>query len=184
MALDVLLLAVRDRLREKLNGQVESANIEVTFDGRPFGMATETFVAIHEGEWQPDGTIANSDECLPERFGVQVTVTMRCGFAPFDRIGTEVLADASRGLLMICRLVLVALHMRYEVLHAANDRLAENVNGFFHPLVFADGGMTTPRGPQWFQAKTRSMKQDPPAGLSRTLSFRDAQRVQTIESAV
>lgn len=178
MSLEALLIAARDRLRRRLG--LDPAACEVTFDGRPFPHAGELFVAVHEGEWRADESVGAADLSLPEAFGVEVTVTVRCGAAPFDRIGTEVLAAARRGLLAVCRQAAVALHMSYEVIEAANAELGTGANGLYHPLVFRDGGRATPRGPDWFGA--RGTKANPPCGLSRTLAFGGAQRAQRLES--
>lgn len=175
------MLACRDWLRQNLNvAGVGPESVELMFDGRPAPRCGDWFVAVHEGEWRVDEAIGAADLSLPEAFGVTVTVTRKCGVAPFDRVGTDVLAAATKGLLAVCRRVLVCLHMSYRVTDAANAAIGTTANGFFHPLVFRGASATVPQGPAWFNA--RGVKSNPPCGLSRALSFANAQRVQTLES--
>jgi hypothetical protein len=185
VALDLLLLAARDWLRARLNvAGIGPESIEVMFDGRPDPACGEWFVALHEGDWRVDESIGQADLSLPEAFGIQVTVTRKCGSAPFGRIGTAKLAAQYRGLIAVCRQLIVqptGLHMNYAVTTAANSTIGDEANGFFHPLVFRGAEPTRPQGPAWFQA--RGTRSDPPAGISKTLAFAEAQRVQTIESA-
>lgn len=180
MALDVLLLATRDHLRETCALKPEEC--EVTADGRPLPAASNFFVAVHEGDWAPNPQAGAETLALHETFGVQLTATLWCSYSPVDRLGAEVLAKASSGLLARLRPLLVAVHMSYTLMDRANKALGTNrVNGFWHPLAFSSpAGPTTLRGPDWFHAKGN--RTNPPSGLSRTLSFRNAQRSQTLES--
>jgi hypothetical protein len=189
MAQDLLLLSARDWLRENLNvAGIGPESIEVMFDGRPSPACGDWFVALHEGEWRVDETIGQADLSLPETFGAFVTVTRKVGVAPFDRIGTDILARQWRGLIAVCRKLIVqpsGLHMNYAHMNAWNALIgptgvdASDVN--YHPLVFQGAAATQPQGSAWFGA--RGQKTNPPCGLSKTLSFAKAQRCQKIEIA-
>lgn len=179
MSMNALLVAVRDRLRQHLDVPPEA--IEIMADGRPSPAVGDVFVAVTEGEWRLDESIGAGDLMLPETFGVEVVVTRKCGVAPFARIGTAILAEAQRGLTALCRKVVVAVHNSYVVMAAANAEVTTATDGFHHPLVFVNAGRTMPQGPDWFQAK--GQKSSPPCGLSRTLVFGRAQRVQKLEHA-
>lgn len=183
MAEEALLEAVRDHLRAAL--RLDDAECEVMADGRPMPSAGEFFAAVHEGEWRADE--GKGDEGLHEVMGVLVTVTLRCGSTPFDRIGTDVLAKARRGLLARAREVVAALARdRQQVRQLANakfageDPAAGSVNGYFTAPKFRDGGRVEARGPEWFHAKGKS---GAPVGLSRTLTFGGAERSQYFSEA-
>lgn len=176
MSQRALLLAVRDHLRQELN--LRELDCENTFDGRPLPMSGESFIAIHPGSWTND-----TPECLDERYGIQITVTVRLPRVPQDRWGPELFTKAAEGLDALLEKIRVKAHMNYTLMDRANviigaTGLLPTANGFIQPLCFRDGGQPMPKGPNWFAAAGRGQY----AGLAQTLTFRDANRVQTIES--
>lgn len=123
-------------------------------------------------------------EALEETFGVQITVTVKLGQVPRDRIGTNAyLGPAGESLDDELRAIVALLHHdkgAYPVLAAANVILGASVNGFIEPLRFTSGGSPQQVGPDWFSAVTTKSTQAV-AGLSQTLQFGMAKRIQNIE---
>lgn len=176
--------AVRDYLKTERG--YTSKECEFGFDGRPLpvwsGSRKSYFVAIHPGSWQPVGDPMS--EALEEVFGVQITVTVKLGQVPKDRIGTNAyLGPAGESLDDELRAIIALLHHdkgAYPVLNAANTILGPSVNGFIEPLRFLSGGSPQKVGPDWFSAVTGRSTQAV-AGLAQTLQFGLAKRIQVIE---
>lgn len=177
-----MCLAVLDRIRSVLSlpagagGQLTS---NVTFDAQPAPGCGEWFYAVYAGEWRGD----SGDADLQEMIGVNVTVTRRVGFAPRDRQGPDVWAEANDGLDVTLRKIVAAVHRSYTVLNAANvyvEALNENSWGFEEPLSFVNGGKPEPKGVDWFCAEDAGSGKFANAGVAQTLSFGRAKRVQPI----
>lgn len=168
------MTAVRDTLRSQLSLDVNTC--EITFDGSPPANCPPVFYGVHYGQWS-----ASRNESLDERLGVNVTVTYKLEATPWDRIGQEIIVKARKGLEALCGQVRATLIVNdIAVIVAANAIIDANQggNGFEEPLRFRDGGRPTPQGGKWFKARNVQI-----AGLSQTLQFRDARRVQKIEEA-
>jgi hypothetical protein len=173
-----LLIAVRDRIRDRLNyGPTEC---DVRPDGRPIAAASETYVAVHEGEWR-----GVDCEGLDELFGIDVTVSVRSGVTPDDRLGESLMVGpAGMSLDEKLRGIVALLHRDppdYPVLNAANVLIGAGGNGLVVPLRFSHADRTKIADPKWFWGPPAE-EDDCPAGLYRTLHFVEAERVQTIES--
>lgn len=186
MSQRALLLAVRDRLRQPTvdGGLAYTAEqCEVMFDGKPKPNCGEFFVAVHAGSWT-----GRDCEALDESYGVQVTVTRRIAYAPYDR-PTDPLTDASDALDKLLEAIRAKLHadpgpraaadpQQYPVLTLANAYIANPANKFVEPLRFRDGGTPAFKGADWFHAEGVGDE----CGVAQTLTFGGARRVQTIES--
>lgn len=183
MAQDVLMLAVRDHLRANLGfAGLPPEMIEVMADGRPDPRAGKWFLSIHEGYWRFDRETCQQGQGLAELIGVSATVSLKVGEAPFSRLGVEAVAKASKGLFAVCRQVLLAIDDNELIRIAANEAIGiEVANGFTTPLWWEDTGPTAPQGPSWWMARGTGKGQ--PAGLSRTLNFGGALRLQRREEA-
>ena len=164
--MDVLLDAVRDRLRTALS--LSAHECDVCPDGQPNPDAGQRFVAI----W--GGSVQNTQvNCLDERYGFKVTVTVRTSHTPRDRKrdgGAWALALRVRG----------ALHMAYEVRTLALAANAEVV--IVEPPCFL-GGTQQVKGPDWFWAEPAGNERDP-TGIAVELSFAKARIVQYLEDIV
>jgi hypothetical protein len=169
MSLDALITATVNQLRTALSLDETTCDEAAGDDGRPPNFAGQVFYGVHEGEWSND-----SDLSLDERLGVHVTITLRTALDPLDRLKL-----ARSELRQRADAVRKTLHMSYTVLNAVNVILGNTVNGLVEPLVFVDGGKNVVRGPDWFGSDDIN---DGPTGLSRTLRFARALRVQTLES--
>lgn len=173
MSQRALLLATREVLRGRLGLSQEEC--EVTVDGQPLPVAGEWFYAVHPGSWTN-----SSDLNLSEEYGVLVTVSVRIGMVPWDRVGQELLARVWDGLVAQCEKVRATLHMNYTLMNDANTLIGQATewNRLIVPLMFLDGGRAQRRSGDWFSARTRGGV----SGLSQTLTFGRAVREQTLES--
>lgn len=170
-----LILAVVDFLRSKDGLSLSASECDEQPDGQPPPNAGQVYYAVHEGGWRN-----NQDEHIDEMCAVNVTITLRAGFAPQDRTGLALLRDIRNR-----RASLRAkIHNSYKILELANDKLTANYganNGFIEPLRFRDAGKPEPKGPEWFFAEHKAT---PTTGYAVTLRFENARRVQTNESMV
>lgn len=173
MSARALRLAAKAHLVTQLS--LGSGVCDVTIDGRPLMICGQRFVAVHAGDWSNA-----SNESLDELVGLQVTITDRVGVTPFDRHGVEELEKAQTGLETYAEAVVAAIHMDYALMNAANALISASIAGvtkFVQPLFFRFGERPRYRDGTWFGA-------DPPdadAGVSITLTFGDARRVQKVE---
>lgn len=167
-----LLQAVLDHLRASL--ALDESTSEVMPTGKPPAFSGDTFYVVHPGQIGTDQV-----EGLEETFGVDVTITLRTGSVPADRVGTELILNTTTGIYARAAAVRAKLHMRYaDVMNDANAALGSGVNGFVEPLWFLGAGRVQEQGAAWFSAKATTAN---PAGISLTLSFGRARRIQVIE---
>ena len=173
-----LLKAVRDVLRAAPVSYA-NAQCEVMFDGQPPPNAPEKFIAVHPGNWS-----ATDFDSLDERYAVDITVTVRVGKVPRDQMGLNALVGPTGASLdRELELIRKTIHSSYTVLTNANTIITAAADGFVEPLRFRNASAPQPRGPEWFHAYSQNEEPiQPPMGLSQTLSFGEARRVQTIES--
>lgn len=182
MSQSILMQAVRDLLRLPVGAggtgdglDLADTECEVMFDGQPPPACGERFVAIHAGSWTNRGGYSLGREDV---VGVEVTVTRRVAFTPRDRPFVA-LRTASNALDRLVDQIIAKLHMNYAVTNATNLSLGGAVNGYIVPLVFLGCGRPEPKGPDWFSSDAESTTA---VGVTRTISFGEAQRDQTIES--
>ncbi len=171
-----LILATVEHLRSAAGLSLSAATCDEQPDGQPPPNAGQVYYAVHEGSWTND-----ADESLDEMCGVLVTITLRAGFSPKDRAGLALLRD-----LRTRRAALrVAVHDNYVLMNLANTKLNDafghTVNGFVEPLRFRNAGRPTKQGPDWFNAEAHP-NGSTITGVSCTLVFERARRVQTLES--
>lgn len=169
--MDCLILQTIAHLKTQL--ALDATNCGEMIDGRPPPFAGQFFYSVDESQWENA-----SDLSLDERLGVAITITLRADATPADRMTTPLQELRRRA-----RQVRVAVHMNYDLLNlvnaAINTEAGQTENGLVEPLKFMDGGRPMIRGPDWFWAEGEDQAI---TGISRTLIFRDALRVQTIES--
>ncbi|WP_020474923.1 hypothetical protein [Zavarzinella formosa] len=165
-----LILATVEHLRSAAGLSLSADVCDEQPDGQPPPNAGQVYYAVHEGAWTN-----TADESLDEYCGVCVTITLRAGYAPRDRIALALLRDlrARRAA------VRAAIHDNYDLMNLANTKLGPAVNGFVEPLRFRDAGRPQTKGPDWFYAEAAG---HPVAGVTVTLVFEKARRVQTLES--
>lgn len=187
MSQRALLLATRDTIKLlTINGSNPTQQFcEVNFDGSPPPTCGAYFIAVHPGSWE------NANEagtCLDEKYGIDLTVTVRATVQPRDRLGPNVLAGAGgQALDKILELLRAGVSGNYALLALANNgqpySIGGSASGFIEPLWFKSADTPQPRGPDWFLADD-DIDQTvlPPTGISQTLHFGEANRVQDIAS--
>lgn len=168
-----LMLAAKSTL-QSLNTWDDTI-CDVGVGPEPAPVCDDLFVRIHPGEWNCLTHDEGGD--LDESYGVAVTISRRLPYAPADREGTEVLLKQTEGLMEVAALVRTQLHFSYAVINTANTTLGGSVNGFVEPLRFRNAQTPAVRSADWF-----SSEQAEHCGLSTTLFFGGARRVQTLES--
>lgn len=180
MSMSALLTAVQNRLCDKL-GYVKHRNIEIVpRPGRPTNIAGELFVSI----WGVKLTKYHN-RALDERFDVRVTVSMRGGRVAWDRWGEGLWLEATRGLEPHVRAIVAQIHGAgqngIELLTAANQLIEGESNKFLtgHPLVFTGELGPDPKSSAWWGKAAESW-----AGISSTLQFDGAQRIQKVDQIV
>jgi hypothetical protein len=169
--------------------------------GKPPAVAGDVFVGVHAFGWDTEDV-----EGLFEHMGVKVTISMKMRRSPDDRWAQAAIYNlpdvggnaasprrsfpgiAQPGIIPMAEAIRVQLHLDVNadaILNAANLLIdpyygtgSQTLNGFVEPLVFA-GGDSEPveRGASWWGAKA----QDSHQGMSMTLTFMKAGRVQRIE---
>ncbi|MFO0801483.1 MAG: hypothetical protein U0804_28795 [Gemmataceae bacterium] len=184
MSLRAMLQATRDAIRETLH--LDKTGCQVTADGRPDPMCGQEFWAVH-----PGGASNTANNYLDERCDLQVTLTVRTGWAAQDRIGEEAILQAVDGLMAKAERVRSLLHQEYPVMDRANALIpgtaeycelrggTPTVNGFVEPLRFQSMTYLGPKGLDWFWAEGVS---DDTTGLAVQLSFTAARRLQYYEN--
>lgn len=173
MSLRALALALRNTLRHRGCLGLTEGQCEVTIDGQPPAGSGELFVAIHEGSWTNTG-----ENHLDELYGMHITVSVRHPRFPEDRVHL-LLTEDKIGLWYWCERIRACVHLNYDtILNGANAIIGPYANGFCEPPYFENGGTPRRQGANWFSSKS----QMPTAGVSQTLSFRAARRVQNMEN--
>ncbi len=188
--IDAILYSVRDAIRSELG--YSPVQCEVMPDGMPPPNMGNVFVAVHQADER--GT---ADNCLDERFGFSVTLTVRIG-VPLDRVGTQLIAvdklvhagkAAKRyGFNRKVDELKSLLHMNWGVLQDANDFLMEvhkasgkDVYGFCEPARFRSADSPPQMvGAAWFRAEPGSED----LGLKSEVRFADCRRLQSIATYV
>lgn len=167
MSLDLLLDATRDHLRAALG--LSAGECDVTPDGRPHPDAGQRFFAIH------GGTASNSsNECLDERFGLTVTVTVRTGDRPADR-------TRDGGAKALAKKVKDAIHGSYDLLALA-EAADENAGvQYVEPLRYESTGELDVKGPDWFWAEGDD--EGAITGLAVAVKFGRGRRITLIGEA-
>ena len=176
------MLAVRDTLQEALG--VDRTVCDVSYaDGMPPASSGQEFIAVCEGEWRG---LDQADYGLRELYGVEVIVTRRLGSYPLDRIGSDVLTTASKGMNARLAQVRAALHMNYGLLLVANktinDAAEQPENGFIEALRFRGVGRSQIKGQSWLHAESDPDDEEgrEECALVRSASFGGAERDQLI----
>jgi len=172
LSLRCYLQAVRDAIRQEYD--LDGNGCEVQPDGRPVPIAGQEFWAVH-----PGGAGNAGRSYLDERVDLLVTLTVRTGVPPQDRIGVNVMLDEN-GALAKAEKLRAFLHSNYDVMAAANDLIGAAAAGFAEPLMFKRLTYLGPKGPDWFFADGTD---DSTTGVAFELAFGDARRVQGIETA-
>lgn len=196
MSINALLLSCQDRFQNTFG--LTSSNVGIQIDGKPPPFGGELYLALHQQGFQNNDRIGQS---LDETYGFNLTITLRTGAIPLDRVNAELLTKLVTGLNAKVDMARVAIHMNYDPILKDTGgaygtgagqvwaggkawSLLPTVNGFVEPLRFYNATAPQWKYADWFWAVEEqgdSMVRMP-CGLVVTLSFGGARRVQTIES--
>ncbi len=173
-----LLLATRDELREHLiiNGKrLEDVHCECMVDGRPMPMSGEYFISVH-----PGGVRGTNPEVLLAVHQINITVTLRSSYSPFDKTGTRMTTYEKEGIEDISQKIIEIVHMNYHLVNKANNYIKKEppivlntVNRFIEPLRFQFYSAARLAGGDWFHAQAH-----PESALIQAISFGEALRAQ------
>lgn len=172
---DALVAAIKTAL------SYDATKVAFMLDGEPPPRAGEEFVAVHIASWQ------NSDPAvvgLSEEFAIDVTITRKAGFSPQDAYGAEIVRKATTGMEAHARKIMLAGHMNYTTMQAANTLITTGDDKFHHPLMWQS--TTPPRlvGPEWFSSYDGdNVKRPAHAGVVMVVHFGKAQRLQLLTAA-
>lgn len=194
-------MAALERLRRPVQDGgfgYRASECEITYNGQPPPAMGQFFIAIHDGDWNTEGT-----ENLEEVCGIDMTVTVKTGIAPRDRLNYVMVEKANNNLSQICRRLL-RFHFDYWTMNRANEliqveeqiifqmdalgnvnKFPPPVNGFEEPLQFLSADRTLDQYLEWFSSPAPEDFEGimPPMGLSRTMHFGKAKRLQKLEEA-
>lgn len=138
----------------------------------------ELYISVHPGSWRS----RHLDYGLDEEFGVKVTVSYRGSQFQLDKWGDHILGVAD-GIEVVARKIIPLIHCRYEVTHAANAILGGNSSGFINGTYLRLAGEQEPpvdRQPSWWGGRVSVQSINTYIGMSLTMNFDGARRVQQI----
>lgn len=174
MSQRALALACRDVIRASARLEIGECDV-VPPPGKPPAVCGELFVAIWENGF------SNGDfDSRNDYHAINVTLTRRVPFSPYDREAEEVIHRAVIGLEVLGDSIATLIHNSYTVMNQANVYLSSllanaSFYGFSEPLRFQNGTRTEEKGGEWFHGDgTERM-----AGRSMTLYFGRAKRLQS-----
>jgi hypothetical protein len=171
MSMNALVLGTVKFLRSAEGLGLGSDSCDEQVDGAPPLVTGQgPYYAVMGTDWSNDDDLA-----LDELYGLEVTITVRASVAPKDRLGVAILRD----LRTYAERVRAKLHMSEGARIQWNLLIPDTDNKFVEPLKFTGASRHAIRGPDWFGADEGDT--NPPTGVSMTLSFGKARRVQVIE---
>lgn len=171
MSQRALLVATRDFIRSHLKFDkqpLRDSLCEIMPDGRPPPFAGEFFVSVHAG-----GFKGQSTEDLDVNHQLNITITWRCAFSPYDKQGLAVIVREPDGLLVVAQTLMEMIHNNWFIINNANFIIKDTVNKFVEPLRFSFASPVRPVSANWFHANEGSE-----VGMIQSLTFGEARRVQ------
>lgn len=181
--IDALLFSVRDEVIAAGFGW-DSRTCDIMADGHPPPRAVDWFLAVHQESER--GDMMNA---LNEYYDFTLTLTKALAGTPFDRAGTQLLANTKArtlaketGFNARAQQLKTFLHMNWFVIGRANTLLTEMmeadqfVNGFCEPAHWDDTTLPKPVGGEWFSADPNQKN----SGITCEIRFRGARRLQPI----
>jgi len=111
-------------------------------------------------------------------FAASVTITLKAGIAPSDRMARQLMLKGSTGIYDRADALAMYLHGSYALTTKANVLLGgvgDTSQGFCEPLCFRGRTEVDVKGPDWFWCENAQM---PSAGLAITVSWGGARYVK------
>ena len=168
-----LLIATRDRIREQ--GQYKDYECEIEFDDQAPAVASDLYVVVTTGGWQPGPRHATAKGVNDLVYSVNVTIVRKAGATPRDRRRNIFFRNLSSLTVEIDK-VYTAIDWNLDLMKLANDLIRTatgSTQGFIHPLVFS--GMD--RQPRIVPGEFFGGTGESVAGLARTITFSSARRM-------
>lgn len=169
-----------------LTAGIEADDVcDITDDGSPKPSSGQVFYGI------VGNSFSNTyDLGLDETYDFEIIITLRAGYSPEDRTGSELLLKPQTvnqpntgGLWARVEALRAHLHMndllRIDANTNATYGIGNAANGFVVPPVFLGAQYLGAKSPDWFSAEGAD---DAITGVAAKLTFGRAERVQTIES--
>mgnify|MGYP001563744086 CR=1 FL=1 len=172
MSIAALLIATKTHLVTTL-GLDPAKHIDALDTGQPSPFVGQLYYVVHPTSWE--STNPDPADTLDETYGLSVTITQRSAVAPRDKHASEIFLKAITGLGRQAREVMVAVHLNYDLMNAANA-LMTGEEKLCEPLRFrgADASPRTVDG-DWFFAEA-----DKASGMVLEVRFGGARRIQAV----
>lgn len=179
MSLAALLQAARDTLRSEIS--LQPIECDVRPGPQPPPVFGQRYVALYATRWvnlTPTMTAG-----VDEGYSIAATVTLRTGSIPIDRLGGDLYIRALTGIEALCRQVMVAVHMNYDLMNLANSFLPDASNKLEQPLFWESCDAEPElRDESWVWAKPQDGQAPTTCALTMEVRFGDARRTQSFEN--
>jgi hypothetical protein len=166
--------AVVAHLRSTLS--LNDTDCDAQPEGQPPPNSGKIYYAVHQGDWKIHEE--GSDNSLDEIYGVKVTITLRAGGVPTDRLDAEIYTQAR----LQAAKVRSAIHVDYTLFNAINALLDAGEQPFNEPLRFRVIEGPTKKKPDWFYSDQKESKAV--SGVAITVVFSGLRRTQDISTQV
>jgi hypothetical protein len=191
MSVRALLLATVAQMRKPVAdgglGLDENTCDTTPPSGKPPPVAGDWFYGVHRGN-----VVLEKDESDYRVYAIKVTISARMQSVPWDRLGPELQERMADGMDdRVDAMIAMMTNQKYVVMNAANALIEGtqdwvNVNGgtathngFIEPLfLLGEDDEPDLRSGAWWEAQP----DEPKAGISLTVRFGKARRVQVLGS--
>ena len=181
MSLGALLQATRDTLRASLS--LPPSECDVRPGGQPPPTFGQRYVAVYGVSWANQTPTMQAG--IDELYGVAAMVTLRTAQIPVDRLGGEAYIRPLIGIEALCRRVMVAVHMNYDLMNLANSFIPNATHLFIQPLFWsATDAEPELRDETWVWAKPQEGKAPTICAMTMEIRFADARRPQAQENMI
>lgn len=171
MSQSSLLYAVKTFILQKFTYNNQSINEEICDvmpDGRPHPSAGELFISVH-----PGGSRGSNDEVLWAIHSVNLSITLKTGRSPVDRVGTHDMIKKRLGILEVGQKLIETIHMNYHILQIANSYIDNPANKWVEPLRFNNSPPPRMMSADWVHSTEGT-----DIAIMQYISFSNAVRVQ------
>jgi hypothetical protein len=182
MSAPELLTAVKNRLVAAYTW-VEFRDVSIEVDGQPPPLASgfkSFYVAIHLTRWQP-GDYNEDNPGLHEIIDFDCTVSRKIAPIPRNHF-REAIFENIRGLYVVCRQVMLAVHGSTTIMAAANTLLSGTDEFIRPPYWRGTDAQPQLRNGEWLHAETE--KEFNNVCMTAAVHFGGAERIQCDQRTV
>lgn len=179
--MNVILQAVRDRLRSQLSGSpysFDSDTIEIMPGPQPSAFMGQQWISVYGLAWAPPGDV-DHNRALDEQFSVACCLSRKMGSTPYDRRGVKEYAVISNSMDVTLRRIMVSIHQEIDIITRANVLISGSYKMVEYLRWQDTDANPTEVPPEWFWADDPNM---PVAGLMQEVRFKEARRIQPYAS--